>query len=103
MSAPARLRVADRCDRCRAQAYVEVAVPVVLHEVGPTIRHGDLPGGWEDADLSGGLEERRTTLPLLLCAHHFRDHEPALAAAGATVTHDDRHTLTPRSTQGDDY
>lgn len=47
------LNVADRCDRCGAQAYVRVMLA------------------------SGG--------ELLFCAHHGREHTPALASAEATI------------------
>lgn len=62
------LNVADRCDRCGAQAYVRVM-------------------------LANGGE-------LLFCAHHGREHTPALNSAEATIQDEsDRlHAQQARST-----
>lgn len=67
--APPKLRVADRCDAgaCGAQAYV-----VTMHTT----------------------EQR--TLPLLWCAHHFTEHEDALAPQ---VVVDNRDDLTKRPSE----
>ena len=59
------LTTADRCDRCCAQAYVLLGVFV------PTI---------------GDRE-------LLLCAHHYREHESELAHSGVRVLLDQRREL----------
>lgn len=88
--APGPLLAIDRCDRCRAQAYVEVEVPVfveVIRAYGPP-------------EPIRAVEKR---VPLLFCAHHFREHETALGQQGATIRRDERHRLQPRSTQGDVY
>jgi hypothetical protein len=59
------LSSADRCDRCGAQAYVLLSVFV--------------PD-------SGNRE-------LLLCAHHYRQHERGLAHSGVRVLLDQRRQL----------
>jgi hypothetical protein len=59
------LTAADRCDRCGAQAYVLLSVMV--------------PG-------SGNCE-------LLLCAHHYAQHEPQLLKSGVRVVLDQRRQL----------
>ena len=59
------LTTADRCDRCCAQAYVMLSVFV--------------PG-------SGDRE-------LLLCAHHYQQHERELAHSGVRVLLDQRRLL----------
>ena len=59
------LTVADRCDRCGAQAYVLLNVPV------------------PDA----------SPRELLLCAHDYRQHEFKLAQSGVRVVLDQRHEL----------
>lgn len=61
---PATLTHADRCDSCRARAYVSVMIP-----------HG-----------AEGL------LPLFFCAHHFQRWEPALREASVFVV-DERYQL----------
>lgn len=50
------LDATDRCDRCTAQAYVEVLITTAL---GP--------------------------LPLLFCAHHHRQHHTALTEQGTIL------------------
>lgn len=60
------LNAEDRCDRCGAQAYTEIAVPV-----------------------------RDTFLPLTLCGHHFTEHETKILSAGHPVI-DERWRLTRR-------
>lgn len=59
------LNVADRCDRCGAQAYLLLGVAV--------------PD-------SGDRE-------LLLCAHHYQQHEHHLAHSGVQVLLDHRRRL----------
>jgi hypothetical protein len=59
------LTVADRCDRCGAQAYVLLSVFV--------------PG-------SGDRE-------LFLCAHDYRQHEAQLSRSGVRVLLDQRRQL----------
>ena len=61
------LTPADRCDRCGAQSYVLLSVFV--------------PD-------SGDRE-------LLLCAHHYRQHERHLAHSGVRVLLDQRRQLQP--------
>lgn len=58
------LRSTDRCDRCGAQAFVEVGVDVT-----------------------------RTVLPLLFCAHHFHMHETAVLRVGRIVADERRRLL----------
>lgn len=65
-TAPTGLTRADRCDRCGAQAFVRVTLP------------------------------RADGAALLFCGHHFRAHELALVAAGASV-HDERHRIDERA------
>ena len=61
------LTPADRCDRCGAQAYVLLSVFVPE---------------------SGDRE-------LLLCAHHYRQHERQLVHSGVRVLLDRRRQLQP--------
>lgn len=64
------LRIADRCDRCGAQAFVLALMP-------PS-------------------QNRPDTTELLFCGHHGRVHTPMLAAAGATVfDYTDRINVSP--------
>jgi hypothetical protein len=63
---------AQRCDSCGAQAYVGVQVAS------------------DTFDEAG----KRKVVELLFCAHHYAEHEPALAASTATRGIDDqRHIL----------
>lgn len=57
------LTALDRCDRCNAQAFVEVAVAT-----------------------------ERGALPLLFCGHHFAVHQAKVSQIG-TVLVDERHRL----------
>lgn len=67
--APKReLTALDRCDRCRAQAYVVVRTAAIS---------GDLLQPWE----------------LLFCGHHFAQHEAALFLDGWSVVVDERAKL----------
>ncbi len=59
------LTVADRCDRCGAQAYVRVMLA------------------------TGG--------ELLFCAHHGREHTPALASAAATIQDESNRLLAEQT------
>lgn len=62
-----RLKAYDRCDRCGAQAYVRLRQLLDGSPLGPE---------------------------LLLCAHHAREHLPALTDRFAIVD-DDRARLAP--------
>lgn len=61
------LNADDRCDRCRAQAYVVLSVHV------PDCGNREL----------------------LFCGHHYRQHERQLAYSGARVLHDERLLVQP--------
>lgn len=63
------LRVADRCDRCIAQAHVVVRV-------------GD-----------AALGQR-----LYFCGHHFEQHADALMLSGCAVVQDTRQSLGSKET-----
>jgi len=61
------LTAADRCDRCGVRAYVLLSVFVPA---------------------SGDRE-------LLLCSHHYRQHERQLVRSGVRVLLDERRQLQP--------
>jgi hypothetical protein len=61
------LTAADRCDRCSAQAYLLLSVFVLGRADGQ----------------------------LLLCAHHYRQHERQLEQSGVRVLLDQRPQLDP--------
>jgi len=68
----APLKIADRCDRCAAQAFVVVQLT---------------------ADDSSAL---------MFCGHHFHKHEAALRALDPFAVLDDRHKINARPTAGDE-
>ena len=61
------LNADDHCDRCGAQAYVVLTVPI------------------------SDCGDRE----LLFCAHHYRQHEGQLAYSGVRVLLDERFSLQP--------
>jgi hypothetical protein len=67
------LTALDRCDRCNAQAYVAYDL-VVTPATEP--------------------------FTLLFCAHHNREHGPALLAKGATLVVDETAVLTSPAVSG---
>ena len=81
--APPALRRADRCDGCSAQARVRVSIPLETEELRE----------WSGRTVATAVTE---ALPLDFCAHHYREHEVALAALGAKILADDRHLLLAR-------
>ena len=60
------LNANDRCDRCGAQAYVLINILVI---------------------------DKAKDCGLLLCSHHFHEHESQLIYNGATVEVDQRELL----------
>lgn len=66
------LKLADRCDQCNAQAFVQVAVPLMINTV---------TGERAESIDEGGVFETRI-VELLFCGHHFNDHELSLIAHG---------------------
>lgn len=58
----------DRCDRCGAQAFVAVTIPVPA---------------------------RATNVELLFCGHHYSRHEQVFASQGYQV-HDERHLINDK-------
>jgi hypothetical protein len=63
------LDATHRCDRCDAQAYVAVAVMML-----------------DSPDKAGEL-------PLLFCAHHWREHRPKVLLSGARILVDNTAAL----------
>lgn len=61
------LRIADRCDRCTAQAFVVVQFDV----------------------------DESTTL--MFCGHHYAQHFQAIEARSPFAVRDDRHKINDRS------
>lgn len=70
-----QLRVADRCDRCIAQAHVVVEISYSAPRDGVT---------------EGSL---------YLCGHHYEAHSEALKEAGVRILADTRQSLTKRSNE----
>lgn len=64
------LDATHRCDRCGAQAYVAVAVMML-----------------NSPDKSGEL-------PLMFCAHHWREQRPKVLLSGARILVDNLAALT---------
>ena len=82
-----RLRVADRCDRCGAQAFVRIDVPLPPPDFDPMA-----PAGSVDPSPSADL---------YLCGHHYRECELTVIAAGYRV-YDERYRINEKPTPGAD-
>lgn len=67
------LKIADRCDRCIAQAFVIVAKDI---------------------------DEKEYTL--YFCGHHYSEHEAALLVQGFVKVTDNRHLINEKPTPTDD-
>lgn len=78
----ARLKIADRCDRCKAQAFVAVLIPLTGEEFAVFD---------EDGSITFAM------LPLMFCGHHYRKHADALPE-NTVVTADDRHLINTKPT-----
>lgn len=75
----------DRCDRCGAQAYMEVAIDVTGKVVDTFDR--DVDTCWTVAQRIG------KTMTLMFCAHHGAKHEEALKAKTGVLIADHRKQL----------